>query len=252
MLKKLLVFICTTSLFLVGCGKEEAKTDTVDATEATVVETSVAKEALKATEASETRMIAIAFEIPGPMFIGTPEDIDVENLQPPPTGKRPPFMAPAGTTNLALGKLVTAIDDEEPMSGDLSMITDGDKEAGDGSVVGIGIFEQYITIDLGAQHNIYALLLWHYHMQGRVYNDVIVELSTDANFKENVHIVFNNDHDESLDLGHGIGKDMNYIDTNEGKLIDGKGHTARYIRLYSNGNNTNDTNHYIEVEAWGK
>ena len=252
MLKTCIVFICFSPFFIIGCGKEETKFEIVDAKDAKTTASDSAPKAMEDTaESPAAGLIEIAFDIPSSMFIGTPEDIDVENLQSLPTGKRAPFMAPAGTKNLALGKLVTVLDDEEPISGDLPMITDGDKETGDGSVVGIGIFEQYITIDLGAEHKIYALLLWHYHMQGRVYNDVVVELSTDVNFKENVHIIFHTDHDDSLDPGHGIGKDMNYIDTNEGKLLDGKGHSARYIRCHSNGNNTNDTNHYIEVEAWG-
>ena len=28
--------------------------------------------------------------------------------------------------------------------------------------------------------------------------------------------------------------------------------TGRYVRLYSNGNSTNDLNHYTEVEIWGR
>jgi hypothetical protein len=37
-----------------------------------------------------------------------------------------------------------------------------------------------------------------------------------------------------------------------GKLIDAKGEKARFVRLYSKGNNGNDLNHYIEVEVYGK
>jgi hypothetical protein len=62
--------------------------------------------------------------------------------------------------------------------------------------------------------------------------------------------VFNNDLDNSAGLG--VGKDLHYIETNEGKLIDAKGVKARYVRLYSNGNSGNDLNHYIEVEVYGK
>ena len=53
-------------------------------------------------------------------------------------------------------------------------------------------------------------------------------------------------------MGQGIGKDMNYVETAEGKLIDARGIQARYIRLYSNGNTNNDLNHYVEVEVYGK
>jgi hypothetical protein len=63
-------------------------------------------------------------------------------------------------------------------------------------------------------------------------------------------MVFNNDIDNSLALGKG--NDMHYVETNEGKLIDAKGQKARYVRLWSNGNNAEDFNHYTEVEVYGK
>jgi hypothetical protein len=45
---------------------------------------------------------------------------------------------------------------------------------------------------------------------------------------------------------------MHYVETSEGKLIDAKGVRVRYVRLYSNGNSSNELNHYIEVEVFGK
>ena len=45
---------------------------------------------------------------------------------------------------------------------------------------------------------------------------------------------------------------MHYLEKNEGKLIDAKGTRGRYVRLYSNGNTSDDMNHYIEVEVYGK
>ena len=71
-----------------------------------------------------------------------------------------------------------------------------------------------------------------------------------ANFTTNVTTVFNNDIDNSAGLG--IGTDLHYIETHEGKLIDAKGVKGKYVRLYSNGNTSNDLNHYIEVEVYGK
>ena len=48
--------------------------------------------------------------------------------------------------------------------------------------------------------------------------------------------------------------ELNYewIETNEGRLIDAKGVKGRYVRLYSNGNTSNDMNHYIEIEVYGR
>jgi len=188
-------------------------------------------------------------KLPKPMFVGTPQNLKVANLEKP-TGKpRPPFLAPAGTKNTALNKSVSS-SDEAPIIGEIAMITDGDKEASDGSYVELGPMKQYVTLDLGARHTLYAVVVWHYHKQPRVYFDVVAQVSDDPNFVKDVKTVFNNDHDNTS--GFGVGKDLNYIETAEGKLIDAKGIQGRYVRLNSNGNSNNDLNHYIEVEVYGK
>jgi len=192
----------------------------------------------------------VDIELPKAMFIGTPENIQgVVNLEKPLGRPRPPFYAPVGTENVASGKLVSS-SDEEPIIGEIKMVTDGDKEAADGSYVELGPLLQHVTIDLEAEYDIYAILMWHYHKEGRVYRDVVVQVADDPDFITNVRTVFNNDNDNSAGLG--IGKDMHYVETHEGKLIDAKGVRARYVRLYSRGSSSNDLNHYIEVEVFGK
>lgn len=204
---------------------------------------------VNAQEAKKADLVPIKIELPQPMFVGTPENLNVPNLEKPLGKMRPPFLAPAGTKNVALNKPVASTDDE-PIIGEIDFITDGDKEAADGSYVELGPFEQHVTVDLEALHNIYAVVLWHFHKQPRVYFDVIVQVSDDPNFAKNVTTIFNNDTDNSC--GQGAGKDMNYIETVEGRLIDAKGVQGRYVRCYSAGNNNNDLNHYIEVEVYGK
>jgi len=201
---------------------------------------------------SDQKLVAVDIVLPKPMFVGTPQDTRVENLEKPLGKPRPPFLAPEGTTNVALNMAISG-SDEEPIIGDLEMITDGDKEAADGSYVELGPFVQYVTIDLEKQHEIYAIVVWHYHKQPRVYFDVVAQLSNDPDFIGEVTTVFNNDIDNSAGLG--IGKDKHYVETSEGKLIDclSQGSPkARYVRLYSNGNTSNDLNHYIEVDVYGK
>ncbi len=51
--------------------------------------------------------------------------------------------------------------------------------------------------------------------------------------------------------GLGIGRHKEYIEVSEGRLIDPRGVKARYIRLYSRGNTSNEMNHYVEVEVYG-
>jgi hypothetical protein len=196
-----------------------------------------------------TELVPIDIKLPKPMFIGTPQNMQVPNLEKPLGKARPPFLAPTGTKNVALGESISSTD-EEPIIGEIAMITDGDKEAGDGSFVELGPFTQHVTIDLEEKQNIYALVMWHFHKQPRVYFDIIVQVADDPDFITNVQTLFNNDHDNSSGLG--VGKNLHYVETAEGKLIDAKGVQGRYVRLYSNGNTNNDLNHYIEVEVYGK
>ena len=194
-------------------------------------------------------LVPLDLKLPKPMFVGTPQNMQVPHLEKPLGKPRSDFLAPKGTKNIALAKPVAATD-EEPIIGEISMITDDDKEASDGSFVELGPFTQHVTIDLGSKQNIYAIILWHFHKQPRVYFDIIVQVADDADFISNVHTIFNNDLDNSS--GQGVGSDMHYVETSEGKLIDAKGVQARYVRCYSNGNTNNDLNHYIEVAVYGK
>jgi hypothetical protein len=187
--------------------------------------------------------------LPKPMFEGTPVNIKVPNLETPLGKPRPAFLAPAGTKNVARGKPVSS-STLDPAAGNLEQITDGDKEGRDGSYVELGAGPQQVTIDLGATHTIYAVLVWHYHKQPRVYHDVVVRVAADQDFLTGVRTIFNNDHDNSSGLG--IGSEKNYIETAEGKLVDARGVEARYVRLYSNGSNASDLNHYIEIEVFGR
>jgi hypothetical protein len=190
----------------------------------------------------------LRLKLPKPMFIGTPTNIRSPNLEKI-TGKpRGPFYVPKGTALLSAKKTVTSSDDA-PVIGELDMLTDGEKAGGDGFFVELGPGAQWVQIDLGASRPLYAILAWHYHSQARVYRDVVVQVSDDPAFKKGVTTVFNNDHDNSAKLGPG--QDKEYIEVAEGRLFDPKGAKGRYVRLYSNGNTTNDLNHYVEVEVYG-
>ena len=204
---------------------------------------------LVATAALAQDKVVLNTKLPPPLFVGTPVPINVPNLEPPIRGKRPDFMVPAGTINLAKNKKVSS-SDENPDVGTLDMVNDGDKAGDEGSWVELGPGKQWVEIDLAKKANIYAVLVWHFHSQARVYRDVVVQVSDDPTFTSGVTTIFNNDFHG--DLGLGAGKDLNYIETYQGKLIDAKGVSGRYVRLYSNGNTANKLNHYIEVEVWGK
>ena len=198
---------------------------------------------LAATTVLAQDKVPLKTDLPKPLFVGTPVPIKVPNLEPAPKGKRPDFLVPVGTVNLAKGKKVTA-SDSDPVIGTLDLVTDGDKEGDEGSWVELAPGKQWVQIDLEKSADISAVLLWHFHSQARAYFDVVVQVSDDPKFEKDVTTIF----DVTVDTG----KDLAYIETYEGKLIDAKGAKGRYVRLYSKGNTTNKMNHYIEVEVWGK
>jgi hypothetical protein len=187
--------------------------------------------------------VKLEIKLPTPLFEGTPTKLKSDNLETPKTGKeRKEFFVPKGVENVAKGKTVTS-SDSMPIIGELELVTDGDKEGSDGCYVELAPGKQWVQIDLEAEYNVYAISIWHFHSQACIYRDVVVQAADDQD-------LFNNDHDNSAGLG--VGKDKEWIETYEGKLIDTKSVKTRYLRFYSNGSVSSDMNHYIEVEVYGK
>ena len=194
-------------------------------------------------------LVPLKVVLPKPMLAGTPVPIKLPNLEAPHSGRRADILVPAGTVNLALNKAVTA-SDKDPVLGALTLITDGEKSGDEGNFVELGQGKQWVQIDLQKSSSIYAVSLWHYHSQARVYFDVVIQISDDPTFAQGVKTIYNSD--TANVLGLGAGQDHLYIETYEGRLIEAKGVTGRYVRLYSRGNSSNEMNHYIEVEVYGK
>ena len=161
--------------------------------------------------------VPLKLELPKPLFAGTPRPIQLS--------------------------------DPLPVIGELTFLTDGDKSGTDGTYVELGPTPQWVQIDLGASAKVAAIAVWHFHSQARVYHDVVVQVSNDKDFKTGVTTVYNNDDDNSSKLGKG--KDLAYIENFEGRLFEAKGAVGRYVRLYSNGNTSDELNHYCEVEVHG-
>ncbi len=259
-----------------GCKKQQqpnnpptepikaAPVKTTDANQALVTDKPAAKPAADANKpaapapaptpaAPAANMVPLDLQLPKAIYVGTPQNLsEIPNLRPITKEKRPPFLVPADTKLLSLKKPVTS-SETSPIIGEISYITDGDKEGIDGSEVQLGPGKQDVTIDLGQQSEIYAIVVWHYHKQACVVFDVVGQIAKDKDFVQDVKTVFNNDTDNSLGLG--IGKDQQYVETNEGELIDciSKGSPkGRYVKFYSKGCNFSELNYYIEIEVYGK
>jgi len=198
----------------------------------------------------EDKMVQLELVLPKPVFLGTPKDLKTANLEKPRDQRNKIFLTvPEGTKNVALNKPVTS-SDPQPFIGTLPQITDGIKDAADGNYVELWKGLQWIQIDLEAKFKIHAIALWHYHSEARIYHDVVVQTADDADFITGVKTLFNNDHDNSAGLG--IGKDGAYIETFEGKQIELKDITGRYVRFYTKGSTSSDLNHYTEIEIYGE
>jgi hypothetical protein len=190
---------------------------------------------------------ALALKLPAPTLKGTPEDLPAgPNIEALPDKPRPAVMAPKGVKNVAVGKTVTS--SVKPFSGETSQITDGKKEAFDYDAVEMKKGTQWVQIDLGEAFAIHVIVMWHDHRYIQVMHDTIVQVSDDPEFKNNVTTLFNNDVDNSSGLG--VGTDREYFETHEGKVVDGKGVKARYVRGYTKGGSLSALNCWQEIEVY--
>lgn len=194
-------------------------------------------------------MVELELELPRAQQMGTPKPINLPRLDRRSPESVPPLRVPLGSHNLSRGRPVNA-SDAFPTVGELDMVTDGDKAGQDGSYVELGPGKQWVQIDLGATNEIFAVVLWFFHGEQRAIHDVVVRVSNDPQFSDGGTVLFNNDHDNSS--GFGAGKDLAYLETHRGKVIDAKGTPGRYLRIHTNGNTTDEMNRFTEAEVFGR
>jgi hypothetical protein len=188
----------------------------------------------------------LALKLPSPTLKGTPEDLPKGPNIDQPSDKPQVFMVPKGVQNVALHKSVTS--SVAPFNGELSQITDGKKEPVDSDAVEFKKGPQWVQVDLGQAYPIYAIVVWHDNRYLQVMHDVIVQVSNDPEFKTGVQTLYNNDLTNTA--GHGAGTDHEYFETNQGRIIDGKGIKARYVRGYTRGSTSGALNCWQEIEVY--
>ena len=202
-----------------------------------------------ATKASTSDWVPLKLKLPAAVDAGTPKNIPPGSTVDLNAKPQPPPLVPKDAVNVAPGKKITS-SDKNATAGDLAKLTDGDKEAEESSIVLLHRGLQWVQFDLSSLHEVYAIAVWHAFDTHKIYRSVIVQVADDADFTENVRTLFNNDRENSSGLG--IGADRQYVESNQGKIIDTKGARARYVRLYSNGNSDSKMNEYTEVEIYGR
>ena len=195
-------------------------------------------------------MVPLILDLPAPAFKGLPKDLELgPNVEPFPNKPRPPMMVPAGLRNIAPNSKVTC-SDKNVSADSLAKLTDGDKEAADQSIIFLRKGTQWVQMEFNWPQEFFALVIWHAHNTPKVYHDVIVRFANDPDFRQNARPIFNNDADSISERGRG--KDREYVETCEGKLINARGVKARFLRFYSNGSTESALNEYTEIEVYGR
>jgi hypothetical protein len=189
----------------------------------------------------------LALQLPAPTLKGTPEQLPAgPNIEANSDQAPAALMIVKGARNVALGKPVkTSV---KPFTGEPDQLTDGKKEAFDYDTVEMKKGSQWVQVDLGEAFAIQAIALWHDHRYIQVMHDVIVQVSDDPEFKTGVTTLFNNDTDNSSGLG--IGTDREYFERHFGRVFDGKGTKARYVRGYTKGSHLSALNCWQEIEVY--
>src|SRR5438876_4423557 len=103
-------------------------------------------------------LVPLVVKLPPPAFKGTPKDLQLSSYVEPYSDKpRPPMMVPPGLKNVAAGKPVTSSVTNMPKD-QLAKIVDGDKEPSDQSIIFLRKCTQFVQIDLGSPHELFAIL----------------------------------------------------------------------------------------------
>ncbi|MBO9607045.1 MAG: hypothetical protein J7639_13885 [Paenibacillaceae bacterium] len=158
-----------------------------------------------------------------------------------------PGAVPASTVNLAVyNTAITASFLPSPVR-PLSYLTDNKFDSSNyflPTVPG----PQYVQLDLGQNVDLSKVKLWHYYNDSRIYHNVIIQVSTTADFSSGVTTLFNNDNDNSS--GQGIGTDAEYYEGASGLELQFPAVTARFIRCWVDGNSVNDFGHWTELQVF--
>jgi hypothetical protein len=195
-------------------------------------------------------LVPLLLNLPNAPFRGTPTDVPVgPNVEPFSTNARPPMLVPGGLKNIAPAAKLSC-SDTNAAPDQLAKVTDGQKEDSDDNILFLRKGLQYVQMDFGREHEVFAIVIWHAFNRWKVYQDVIVQAADDPQFTVNVRTLFNNDLAGAC--GRGLGHDREYWESEQGKLIDAKGTRTRFLRFYSKGSTDSVLNEYTEIEVYGR
>lgn len=192
---------------------------------------------------------------PKPIFISAPWECTLPNFEKPQMPVKE-FTAPADSEILSVHKPVTSSDPS--LKGQNEWITDSEAYCGNEGENAVFFDELpcWVQIDLGSERRIDHLWLWHdqgtlaRRQTPEVFEDVIVQISYDADFRSGVTTLFNSDDDGSC--GQGKGTDPTYMETNHGRGVPAQGQKVRYVRIWGGKAYSGGPCRFTEVTVWGR
>lgn len=135
-------------------------------------------------------------------------------------------------TNLALNKSISS---NNTISYQNSSSSPVNGNINSSNYTSFGSGEGWLSVDLGAIYNINTIKVWFYWLDGRRYHDKRVQFSVDGNVWETVY-------DDTTSPP--------YNETSAGRTFTFSKSPARYVRVITNGNTVNTSNHIIELQAF--
>jgi formylglycine-generating enzyme required for sulfatase activity len=137
--------------------------------------------------------------------------------------------------------------------GDPQLVTDGKRSSESDAVVDMAPGKQWVLIDLGTSREIHCVWLWLDHRLAWLsYHDVIVQITDqpDAPGAPGTVTVLNTDTDGSSGMGKGT--DAGWVEDINGRPITIAPAKGRYVKVWTNGRTSDDTNVFTEIAVYGK
>ncbi len=152
-------------------------------------------------------------------------------------------------SNIALGK--TPSTNATIADGTIGMLNDGNTA----KYIDLGKTQagRYVQLDLGKVHDVDALRLYRYYIDGRSYYGTVVALAeSEEDFSNGTAVVVWNADSDNV---HGFGKGTDYVyqETANGfNFVTSETVPARYARVYTYGSSENAYDHIMELQVYGR
>ena len=154
-------------------------------------------------QANDQKQVPLKYEIPKAMFLGTPKNIKARRNSGALLGKGPRAVDDSRRLHEPRGEEESHV--QRLQSNHWRVVADHRRRQGRRrrQLCRTRTGKQWVQIDLEQPADLSAVVVWHYHAEGRVYHSVVVQISDDPEFEKDVKTVFNNDFANAPGFGAG-------------------------------------------------